>query len=210
MSIIHIAGHLGNDAKFHQGATEAQDVLNFSVADNSGEKDRDGNPLPPTWYHCSIWGKRAGALAQYLTKGSAVTVCGKHRPREYTGRDGVTRTSQDVRVLEITLQGSKSLSNQGAGTPPQQQYSAPQAAPQPTPAQQSYAQTAAIWGQPKPLTYAAVKNGTPYVPPPAQPAPQAAPAGVFVPQAAPQAAPAPQTAPAPAGFDNFADDDIPF
>ena len=208
MSIIHIAGHLGRDADFRQGATEAQDVLNFSVADNSGEKDRDGNPLPPTWYHCSLWGKRAGALAQYLTKGSAVSVCGKHRPREYTGRDGVNRTSQDVRVLEITLQGSRAQNAETAGANNRSPAPSPQPAPQPTPAQISYQQTGAIWGAQQP-TYASVKGHTMKSPAPQAAPAQSAPAGVFVPQAAP--APAPQTeAPAPAGFDNFADDDIPF
>ena len=208
MNVITIAGNLGHGAEL-KTLPSGEYVANFSVADAQG-KDAAGVQKPPIWWRCQLFGRRAETLAQYLTRGAKVTVTGRASQRSYTGQDGTPKTVMEIRVADIALQDRRdeNTAPQYAATP------APQSAPQPTPAQQAYAQTAAIWGQPKPLTYAAVKNGTPYVPPPAQPAPQAAPAqttpaGVFVPQAAP--APAPQTeAPAPAGFDNFADDDIQF
>lgn len=202
MNVLTIAGNLGHGAEL-KTLPSGEYVANFSVADAQG-KDAAGVQKPPIWWRCQIFGRRAETLAQYLTRGAKVTVTGRASQRSYTGQDGTPKTVMEIRVADIALQGDRSENTapQYAATPAP--APAPQAAQQPTPAQASYAQTAAIWGQPKPITYAAVKNGTPYVAPPAQPAPQAAPA-----QTAP--APAPQTeAPAPAGFDNFADDDIPF
>ena len=54
-----------------------------------------------------MFGKRAEALGQYLTKGQAVTVSGTVSQREYTDKDGNKKTSTDVRVNDIALQGGK-------------------------------------------------------------------------------------------------------
>ena len=198
MNVITIAGNLGHGAEL-KTLPSGEYVANFSVADAQG-KDAAGVQKPPIWWRCQLFGRRAETLAQYLTRGAKVTVTGRASQRSYTGQDGTPKTVMEIRVADIALQDRRD-ENTAPQHAPQPAQAAPQAAPQPTPAQTAYQQQAAIWGAPKPLTYAAVKGGTPYVPPPAQPAP----AGVFVPQAAPQT-----EAPAPAGFDNFADDDIPF
>ena len=76
-------------------------VASFSVADSQG-KDK-----PTIWWNCSLFGKRAEALTQYLTKGQAVTVAGNVTQREFTDKDGNKRTAMDVRVNDIALQGGK-------------------------------------------------------------------------------------------------------
>jgi len=46
-------------------------------------------------------------LAQYLTKGQAVTVTGSVSEREWTSKDGEKRKSMDVRVNDVALQGGR-------------------------------------------------------------------------------------------------------
>ncbi len=100
MNSITIAGQLGRDAE-QRYLPNGDAVASFSVADSQG-KDK-----PTIWWNCSIFGKRAEALTQYLTKGQAVTVVGNVTQREYNDKDGNKRTSMDVRVGEIALQGGK-------------------------------------------------------------------------------------------------------
>ena len=69
MNSISIAGQLGKDAE-QRFLPNGDAVASFSVADSQG-KDK-----PTIWWNCSLFGKRAEALTQYLTKGQAVTVSG--------------------------------------------------------------------------------------------------------------------------------------
>ncbi len=100
MNNLTIAGQLGKDAELRiLGNGDA--VASFSVADSQG-KDK-----PTIWWSCSLFGKRAESLSQYLLKGSAVTVSGSVTEREWTDKDGQKRKSMDVRVQDIALQGGK-------------------------------------------------------------------------------------------------------
>lgn len=65
-------GNLGKDAELR--STQAgQQVCVFSVAATSRYKDK----AKTTWVRCDLWGKRAEALAQYLTKGLKVYIEGE-------------------------------------------------------------------------------------------------------------------------------------
>jgi single-strand DNA-binding protein len=57
------------------------------------------------WVDCSIWGRRAEALAPHLTKGKQVVVSGEVTLREYEKRDGTRGAGLSVRVAEIDLVG---------------------------------------------------------------------------------------------------------
>jgi single-strand DNA-binding protein len=63
---------LGRDAelRFTQGGDP---VATLALAFNYGTKDASGNK-PTQWVEAALWGKRAEALAQHLTKGTAVDV----------------------------------------------------------------------------------------------------------------------------------------
>jgi single-strand DNA-binding protein len=100
MNNITVAGQLGKDAE-QRFLPNGDAVCSFSVADSMG-RDK-----PTIWWNCSMFGTRAKALGQYLTKGQAVTVSGTVAQREYTNKDGNKRTSMDVRVNDIALQGGK-------------------------------------------------------------------------------------------------------
>lgn len=99
MNFVSVSGTVG---KAELKALQSGDtILSFSVADNQG-RDK-----PPIWWNCSLWGKRADSLSQYITKGSKVTVVGQISEREYTDRDGNQKKVMEVRANDIALQGGK-------------------------------------------------------------------------------------------------------
>ena len=100
MNVISIAGNLGKDAEL-RSLNDGTPVLSFSVADSQG-RDK-----PTIWWDCSLFGKRAESLQQYLTKGQQVTVVGTISEREWTDRDGAKRKSMSVRVGDLALQGGR-------------------------------------------------------------------------------------------------------
>lgn len=100
MNVITITGNLGKDAEVRH-MPNGDPVSNFSVADSQG-RDK-----PSIWWNCSLFGKRAESLSQYLTKGQPVTVIGTVTEREYTDKEGNKRKVQEVRVNDIALQGGK-------------------------------------------------------------------------------------------------------
>lgn len=109
MANITIWGKLGADAILRN--TQGGDsVCSFSVA----QDQRDGREKTTAWYRCSIWGKRAEALAPYLLKGTSVTVAGGLTVKEYEGK-----TQLNIRASEIALQGGRGDGSQGAPVEPQ-------------------------------------------------------------------------------------------
>ena len=100
MNSITIAGQLGKDSEL-RFLSNGDPVCSFSVADQQG-KDK-----PTIWWNCSLFGKRAESLQQYLIKGQSVTVSGTISEREWTDKEGNKRKSMDVRVGDVALQGSK-------------------------------------------------------------------------------------------------------
>lgn len=115
MNIITIAGNLTKDAEVRY-LPNGDAVASFGIADNQG-KDK-----PAIFWNASLFGKRGEALAQYLTKGSPVTVVGAVTEREWTDKEGNKRKSMDVRVNEVALQGGKRESEAPA---PQRQAARP-------------------------------------------------------------------------------------
>lgn len=100
MNSITLAGGLGRDAELKY-LSSGDPICNFSIADSQG-KDKS-----TIWWNCTLFGKRAEALSQYLTKGQHVTVIGHVQEREYTDKNGNQRKAMDVRVNDIILQGGR-------------------------------------------------------------------------------------------------------
>lgn len=99
MNSITVAGNISQDAEV-KFMSNGDPVASFSVADNQG-KDKQA-----IFWRCSLFGKRAESLSQYLTKGQAVTVSGTVTEREYE-KDGQKRKAMDIRVNDVALQGGK-------------------------------------------------------------------------------------------------------
>lgn len=110
MNSITITGNLGKDSEMRV-LNDGTAVLSFSVADSQG-KDK-----PSIWWNCSLFGKRAESLQQYLAKGQTVTVVGTVSEREWSDKEGGKRKSMDIRVGDIALQGGKPSSSAPAQRP---------------------------------------------------------------------------------------------
>jgi single-strand DNA-binding protein len=101
VSIVHVSGRIGRDAEVRNVGDGK--VANFSVAENIGF----GDNKKTQWWSCALWGVRGEKLAAYLTKGSAVTVCGEVTVREYDGKDGTRKHELQCRVIDVALQGGR-------------------------------------------------------------------------------------------------------
>jgi len=112
MKQIVIAGNIGKNAELRT-TPGGDSVAGFSVA----VEMRAGKEKATMWFDVSIWGKRAEALAQYLTKGSKVCVSGDLGTREYEGKTYLT-----IRASEVTLMGGKRDDAGGYDRPAQEQY----------------------------------------------------------------------------------------
>jgi single-strand DNA-binding protein len=104
------AGRLGRDADLRQGDTPAKSVANFSVAVDVGWGDKKRT----LWIACAVWGERAEKLAQYLTKGTSVTVSGDVDLRQYEKRDKTAGAELTLNVQRLTLQGGGQGGSQGS------------------------------------------------------------------------------------------------
>lgn len=114
MQSITIAGRIGNDAELRT-TNNGDQVCGFSVAVDT----RQGREKVTNWWRVSLWGKRAEALNQYLTKGSNVTVSGEFSLGDYNGKPQL-----NIRANEVALQGG----NSGGGEP-RREADSPRGAP---------------------------------------------------------------------------------
>ena len=108
MNSITITGNLTRDAEL-RSMNDGTAVLSFAVGDNQQGRDKKA-----IFWRSSLFGKRAEALAPYLKKGQQVTIVGSVTEREYTDKDGQKRTSIDVRVNDLALQGGRPEAQQEA------------------------------------------------------------------------------------------------
>lgn len=135
---------LGRDAevRYTQGGDA---VASLSLAISYGRKGEDGK-RPTQWVDGSLWGKRAEALAPYLTKGGLVVVTMEEVHTEvYQGRNGEA-TKLVGRVTDIELAGGGERQQAAPAQAPARQQPAAQhqaqngyraSAPRQAPVQQS-------------------------------------------------------------------------
>lgn len=96
-------------------------VCNLSLAYNYGQKDQSTGKKPTQWVDAALWGKRAEAVASYLTKGTKIVATIEDMHIEsFTKGDGSSGVKMAGNVIALTLAGSP-------------QAAAPQAAPAPAP-----------------------------------------------------------------------------
>lgn len=102
MNKISATGRLAADSELRY-TPDGDAILNFRVASDVGFGDKKTT----NWFSCALFGKRATALQEHLSKGQQVAVFGSLTLREWEDRDGAKRVSPDVRVDEIELMGGK-------------------------------------------------------------------------------------------------------
>lgn len=120
---VFISGNLTRDAEIRSTQSGAS-VLGFGVAVNDRRKNQRTGEWEdfPNFVDCTLFGRRAEALAQYLVKGTKVAIEGRLRYSSWQDREtGKNRSKLDVVVEEVEFMSSR----QG-----QQPAYAPQAAAQ--------------------------------------------------------------------------------
>jgi single-strand DNA-binding protein len=98
---VTVVGNIVNDPKRRQAG--AQEVLKFRVASNSRRRGADGaweagNSLFVT---VNCWGRLVSGVGASLGKGSPVIVVGHIYTSEYEDRDGVRRSTLEMRATSV-------------------------------------------------------------------------------------------------------------
>lgn len=104
MNVITVAGTTGKDAEMKY-LSDGTAIASFSIADSQG---RDKT----VWWNCSLFGKRAESLGQYITKGSKITITGQVTEDVWTDKNGQERKSMKIRVNDVALQGGRRESSE--------------------------------------------------------------------------------------------------
>ncbi len=141
-----ISGNIGQDPEIRQTQSGTA-ILSFSVAVNERVKDADGNWSDrANWVRCTLFGKRAESIANYLTKGTKVAIEGKLRWSQWE-TDGQKRSKVEVIVDEIEFMSRR---DQQGGQGGYQQQAQPAYQPQAQPAYQQPVQQQ-MHGMPAPV-----------------------------------------------------------
>lgn len=99
---IQVIGRLGRDSEM-KSTRDGRTFLAFSVGSDIGF----GDNKETLWFKCTLWGKRADSLQQYLVKGQQVVVLGQVSLNNWTTNEGETRTDLQVNASDVWLAGSK-------------------------------------------------------------------------------------------------------
>lgn len=101
MAILVVTGRVGSDGELRE-LQDGTAVLGFSIADDIGWGDKKTTQ----WIKCSMFGKRAASVAQYVTKGAIVEVVGTPQVEAWT-KKGTSdpQANIKVRVSELKLHG---------------------------------------------------------------------------------------------------------
>lgn len=105
---LTIAGNVGRNAELRRTGN-GDEVLGFSLAVDNG-KDKNGNKRDTTWVKCSIWGKRASSLENYVRKGTKLVLTGRPGVDVYEGKGSLT-----LSVQELTFMGGGEQRDSGSG-----------------------------------------------------------------------------------------------
>jgi single-strand DNA-binding protein len=97
---ITASGRVGQEPKLGTIPSGKQ-VLNFSLAVDTWNGKEKGT----TWLDCAMWGERGAKVAEYLDKGTPITIQGEPSVRTYEAKDGSTKATLSVSVYQLALQG---------------------------------------------------------------------------------------------------------
>ena len=103
-----IIGNLGKDPEVRYTAS-GEAMANLTVATSEQWKDKSTGEKKEAveWHRCSVFGKLAEICGQYLKKGSQVYLEGSIRTRKWTDKEGVERYTNEIRVDEMKMLGSR-------------------------------------------------------------------------------------------------------
>lgn len=103
---VFLSGNLTRDPEL-RALQNGDSVLEFGLAVNDRVRDASGEWVDrPNFVDCTVWGRRADALAKILAKGLKVCVEGSIRYSSWEDREtGQRRSKLRVAVKELELMG---------------------------------------------------------------------------------------------------------
>lgn len=100
---VFIIGRLTADPQVRT-TPSGMEVATFGVATNRNWTDKSGEKKEATEFHnLVVWGKQAGIVRQFLTKGSTIFVEGRLQTRSWEGKDGQSRRTTEIIAERIQL-----------------------------------------------------------------------------------------------------------
>lgn len=105
---VFLAGHLTRDPEL-RSTNSGNPVMSFGIAVNDRRRNQQTGEWEdyPNFFDCTMFGPRSEKLAQYLVKGSKVSLEGRLRWSQWE-RDGQKRSKTEVIVDEIEFMNARS------------------------------------------------------------------------------------------------------
>jgi single-strand DNA-binding protein len=96
----------GRDAELRR-TTKGDAVLSFPAAFVYGRKDPNSGERPTQWVDLTLWGRKAEALCEYITKGKQMVVSASEPNVEvYTKKDGTQAHKLCATVDDVQFVGT--------------------------------------------------------------------------------------------------------
>ena len=98
---LTVVGHIVNDPQRRKVGD--QEVIKFRVASNSRRRTADGGWEPGNSLFITVncWGRLVGGVGAALGKGAPVIVSGHVYTSEYEDRDGIRRSTLEMRASSV-------------------------------------------------------------------------------------------------------------
>lgn len=137
INTVTIAGRTTKDPEI-KVTPSGNAILSFSLAVNDTKKNAQGEwEETANFFDCVLFGKRAESLAQYIPKGSKLTINGRLHQDRWQGQDGTNRSRVSIIVQDIELPPRSQPQGTGEGYGDYTQPPQPMQPAQPVQATQS-------------------------------------------------------------------------
>ncbi|HBS05315.1 MAG TPA: single-stranded DNA-binding protein [Leptospiraceae bacterium] len=116
LSLVILDGNLVQDPELKELSNDRK-VVNFTVAANHGFRSKEDNSKEfVSYFNIEAWDRQADAIAQYLKKGSRVTVEGNLRQDRWKDDEGFSRNKIKIvaRNVRFDWVQKKEASNRAA------------------------------------------------------------------------------------------------
>lgn len=102
---VQLIGNLGNDPEI-VNLDSGKKLAKFSIATNESYKNNKGERVTDTqWHNVVAWGKTAGIIESYVTKGKEVAIEGRLTSRSYETKEGEKRYITEIVCDELLMLG---------------------------------------------------------------------------------------------------------
>lgn len=108
-----VIGRLVKDPELKYAPTSGVAICNFNLAINKYKKEKEVTYFIP----CTVFGKQAENLAQYMAKGKRIGIEGELETSNYEAADGSKRFSMKVVVDRVEFLDKLNGESSGAPTP---------------------------------------------------------------------------------------------